>query len=56
MVPVLDMQEVICSIEKGEEPWMKKESLHDFGKKLLSALSSFGLVQLVSHGIPIVSC
>ena len=55
MVPVIDMQEIICPLEKDEETWMKKESLHDFGKKLLSALSSFGLVQLVSHGIPIVS-
>ena len=56
MVPVIDMQEIICSLEKDEETWMKKESLQDFGRKLLSALSSFGLVQLVSHGIPIVSC
>ena len=49
------MQEIICSLEKDEETWMKKKSLEDFGKKLLSALSSFGLVQLVSHGIPIAS-
>ena len=52
MVPVIDMQEITQLLEEKD---IHEETLHDFGKKLLSDLSSFGLVQLVSHGIPIVS-
>ena len=52
MVPVIDMQEITQFLEEKD---IHEETLHDFGKKLLSDLSSFGLVQLVSHGIPIVS-
>ena len=48
MVPVIDMQQIT--------QFLQEETLYDFGQKLLSDLSSFGLVQLVSHGIPIVSC
>ena len=52
MVPVIDMQEITQLLEEKD---IHEETLHDFGKKILSDLSSFGLVQLVSHGIPIVS-
>ena len=52
MVPVIDMQEITQLLEEID---IHEETLQDFGKKLLSDLSSFGLVQLVSHGIPIVS-
>ena len=52
MVPVIDMQEITQLLKEKD---IHEETLHDFGKKLLSDLSSFGLVQLVSHGIPIVS-
>ena len=53
MVPVIDMQEIT---QFPQEETLQEETLHDFGSRLLSALSSFGMVQLVSHGIPIVSC
>ena len=52
MVPVIDMQEITQLLEEKD---IHEETLHYFGKRLLSDLSSFGLVQLVSHGIPIVS-
>ena len=52
MIPIIDMKAIS---QASDEFDIDNEILDKFGDELLTALRSYGLVQLTSHGIPIVS-